>query len=84
MLYNDGIPTQVDKSQFEVGKNLAASAGQVIYRAEMFELIQYAPTKPRLYKTPLLVVGSYVNRFYLVDLMPDRSMVEYMVTNTAL
>lgn len=76
---NHGIPTQVDKRQFEVGKNVAASPGHVVYRSELFELIQYAPATGKVSAIPLLVVGSYINRYYILDLIPGRSLVEYLV-----
>ena len=76
---NDGLPTQVDKRAYQVGKNLATSPGQVVYRSELFELIQYAPATKQVYRLPLLLVSSYINRPYLLDLKPGRSLVEQMV-----
>ena len=74
---NGGMPSQVDKSAFKVGGNLAATKGAVVFRNEMFELIQYAPTTPEVYETPVLFVPSMINKFYVLDLAPGRSMFEY-------
>lgn len=76
---NHGLPTQVDKRQFEVGKDVGVSPGQVVYRSDLFELIQYAPATKQVFAVPLLVVGSYINRYYILDLKPGRSLVEYLV-----
>ena len=77
---NAGLPTQVDATQFAVGRNLAVTPGQVIYRTEMFELIQYTPTTGKVHATPLLLISPYVNKFYILDLKPGRSLVEYLVS----
>jgi poly[(R)-3-hydroxyalkanoate] polymerase subunit PhaC len=76
---NGGMPTQVDKSAFEVGKNLAVSPGAVVLRTEVLELIQYAPASAEVYARPLLVVPPQINKFYLLDLAPGKSLIEYAV-----
>ncbi len=79
MAHNRGMPTRVDLTKFEVGKDLAVSPGAVVYREEMFELLQYAPTTPRVRARPLLLVPPQVNKHYFLDLSPGRSLVEYTV-----
>jgi polyhydroxyalkanoate synthase subunit PhaC len=73
------VPTMVEPGAFEVGKDLAVTPGSVVYRTETFELIQYAPTTERVNKYPLLVVPPMINKFYIIDLAPGRSMAEYLV-----
>jgi polyhydroxyalkanoate synthase subunit PhaC len=70
------IPSQVDGSAFQVGGNLACSPGSVVLRTEMFELIQYRATTPKVRKTPILIVPSIVNKFYVFDLSPGRSIID--------
>ncbi|TNF86864.1 MAG: hypothetical protein EP301_07895, partial [Gammaproteobacteria bacterium] len=71
---NHGYPAVADRNAFEVGKDVAASEGAVVFRNELFELIQYKPLTETVSKVPLLYVFSQVNRFYLGDLTPDRSL----------
>lgn len=73
------IPSQVDESAFKIGENLAATKGSVVLRTEMFELIQYAPQTEQVYRRPIVVVPSIVNKYYVFDLAPDRSILEYYV-----
>ena len=80
MVENGGMPSQVDKSAFTVGGNLAATKGAVVFRNEMFELIQYAPTTEQVYETPVLFVPSMINKYYVLDLAPGRSMFEYALS----
>lgn len=75
------IPSQVDESQFKVGKNLASTPGSVVARTEMFELIQYIPQTPKVREVPVLIVPSIVNKFYVLDLATQRSVIELMVRN---
>jgi polyhydroxyalkanoate synthase subunit PhaC len=74
------VPTMVEPDAFEVGQDLAVTAGAVVYRTEMFELIQYRAATEQVHKYPLLIVPPMINKFYLVDLAPGRSMVEYLVS----
>src|SRR5262249_15579173 len=76
---NGGMPSQVDKSAFQVGKNLAATPGGVVFRNEVCELIQYAPATGQVYARPLLFVPPQINKFYLIDLSPGKSFIEYAV-----
>jgi polyhydroxyalkanoate synthase len=73
------LPASVDPSQFTVGENLAATPGAVVLRTEQFELIQYRPQTEAVRSVPLLSVPPMVNRYYLVDLAPGRSLIEYLV-----
>ena len=73
------LPASVDGDQFEVGVDIAATPGAVVLRTELFELIQYAPQTPTVREQPLLIVPPMVNKYYLVDLAPERSMIEFLV-----
>ena len=73
------LPASVDTSEFEVGGNLALSPGAVVLRTEVFELIQYQPATAEVREVPLLFVPPTINKFYVLDLAPDRSMIEYLV-----
>jgi polyhydroxyalkanoate synthase len=76
---NGGLPSQVDKKAFAIGRNLALSPGMVVFRNPVLELIQYAPATDTVYERPHLIVPPEINKFYVFDLAPGRSMVEYMV-----
>jgi polyhydroxyalkanoate synthase subunit PhaC len=73
------LPASVDTSQFELGENLALSPGSVVLRTEVFELIHYRPSTQGVRDVPLLFVPPTINRYYILDLAPGRSMVEYLV-----
>ncbi len=73
------LPAMVDTSKFEVGKNLAATTGSVIQREDVFELIQYAPQTESVRSVPLLLVPPMINKYYVADIAPDRSLVEHLV-----
>ncbi|HXB49469.1 MAG TPA: alpha/beta fold hydrolase [Streptosporangiaceae bacterium] len=73
------VPAMVEPGAFEVGKDLAVTPGAVVYRTEMFELIQYTPVTERVGKFPLLIVPPMINKYYITDLAPGRSMSEYLV-----
>ena len=74
---NGGLPSQVDKRAFRVGENLGATQGAVVFRNEQAELLQYAPKSEQVFARPLLIVPPQINKFYLFDLAPGRSVVEY-------
>jgi polyhydroxyalkanoate synthase len=76
---NGGMPSQVDTRPFEVGRNLAVTPGQVVHRSEVFELIQYGETTTRVHRRPLVVVPPQINKYYITDLAPGRSLVEATV-----
>lgn len=73
------VPSSVDRRKFEVGGNLAVTPGSVVLRTEMFELIQYAPQTDKVRQRPILLIPSIVNKFYVFDLAPGRSVIEYLV-----
>jgi polyhydroxyalkanoate synthase subunit PhaC len=73
------LPAMVDTSKFELGRNLAATPGAVIQREEVFELIQYAPQTDHVRSVPLLLVPPMINKFYVADISPGRSLIEYLV-----
>ncbi len=77
--HNNKMPSQVDKSQFKVGENLAATEGAVVFRNELLELIQYQPKTARVQQIPLLVVPPQINKFYVFDLTPEKSMFKFIV-----
>jgi polyhydroxyalkanoate synthase len=70
---------QSDNSGFEVGKNLAVTPGKVIYQNDLIQLIQYAPTTKQVYKRPVLVIPPWINKFYILDLTPEKSYLKWMV-----
>jgi polyhydroxyalkanoate synthase subunit PhaC len=77
--HNGGMPSQVDTRPFEVGRNLAVTPGHVVHRTEVFELIQFAPSTPKVHVRPLVVVPPQINKYYITDLAPGRSLVESTV-----
>jgi polyhydroxyalkanoate synthase subunit PhaC len=73
------IPEMVDRSAFEVGRNIAITPGAVVLRTEVFELIQYAPQTDQVREVPLLLVPPTINKYYALDLAPGRSLIEFLV-----
>jgi polyhydroxyalkanoate synthase len=78
---NGGLPAQVDMKAFQVGKDLATSPGSVVFRNDVLELIQFQPTTPQVYRHPLLFVPPQVNKYYVMDLSSNKSLVGYLVAN---
>ncbi|HEY1544110.1 MAG TPA: class I poly(R)-hydroxyalkanoic acid synthase, partial [Xanthobacteraceae bacterium] len=70
---------QSDASMFEVGRNLGVTPGKVIYQNDLMQLIQYAPTTPQVLKRPLLIVPPWINKFYILDLTPEKSFIKWCV-----
>ncbi len=73
------VPSMVAAGAFEVGRDLAITPGGVVYACEQFELIQYQPVTDSVYRYPLLIVPPMINKYYIVDLAPGRSLVEFLV-----
>jgi polyhydroxyalkanoate synthase len=70
---------QSDTAIFQVGKNLAITPGKVIFQNDLMQLIQYAPTTKRVLKVPLLIVPPWINKFYILDLTPEKSFIKWCV-----
>jgi polyhydroxyalkanoate synthase len=76
---NKGMPAQVDKGKFKVGENLATTPGAVVFRNPVLELIQYAPTTEQVHARPQIIVPPQINKFYVFDMAPGKSIVEFLV-----
>jgi hypothetical protein len=74
-----GQMTQTAEGAFELGRNLAMTPGKVVKRTPLYELIQYAPVTEQVYKTPLIIFPPWINRFYILDLTPEKSFIRWAV-----
>ena len=79
LLHNGGWPSQVDSTGFEVGGNMAATPGSVVYRSDLIELIQYQPAAKQVHSVPLLFCPPWINKYYIMDLAPGRSLIEWAI-----
>ncbi|MEO1641435.1 MAG: class I poly(R)-hydroxyalkanoic acid synthase, partial [Pseudomonadota bacterium] len=75
----DLVVTLADKKAFKLGENLATTEGSVVFRNHMFELIQYAPSTEKVHDTPLLIFPPWINKFYILDLKPQNSLIKFAV-----
>src|SRR5262249_20320880 len=78
---NRGLPSQVNKSAFKVGDNLPRPPGPVVFRPPLLGRIQYAPTTPSVRKPPLVIPPPQINKYYAMDLSPDKSMVQFLLNS---
>jgi polyhydroxyalkanoate synthase len=78
---NGGRPQQVDSSGFELGRDLATTPGRVVMRNRLIELIQFEPQTEKVHEIPILMSPPWINKYYILDLAPGRSWIEYMVKN---
>lgn len=77
--HNRGRPRQVDTSSFVLGENMAATPSKVVFRNEMMELLQYEPQTPSTHAAPMLCSPPWINKYYVMDLAPGRSFIEWAV-----
>ncbi|MGF7152034.1 polyhydroxyalkanoate synthase [Sphingomonas zeicaulis] len=75
-----GQLTHTDSGAFEVGRNVAVTPGKVVKRTPLYELIQYQPTTPQVMRTPLLIFPPWINRYYILDLNPEKSFIRWAVS----
>ncbi len=76
---NGGWPSQVDDSGFAVGTNMAMTPGKVVYRNGLIELLEYTPQTEQVYEIPLLFCPPWINKYYIMDLAPEKSLIEWAV-----
>ena len=69
-----------DESAFELGENVATSKGQVVFRNKLIEVIHYNPTRKKLRERPMLIFPPWINKFYILDLQPENSMIQWLLS----
>ena len=74
-----GQLTHTDPNAFEVGRNIATTPGKVVHQTPLWQLIQYSPTTQEVFETPLLIFPPWINRFYILDLNPKKSFIQWAV-----
>ncbi|HWY35874.1 MAG TPA: hypothetical protein VNX68_14625, partial [Nitrosopumilaceae archaeon] len=74
-----GRISQINESAFEIGKNIAITPGNVIYENELIQLIQYGSSTQKKHQLPLLIIPSWINKYYILDLQPENSFVKFLV-----
>jgi polyhydroxyalkanoate synthase len=79
VVHNGGRPRKVDRSAFTVGRDLAATPGRVVFRNHLMELIQFEPRTPTVHEVPLLLSPPWINKYYVMDLAPNRSFAQWAV-----
>ncbi len=79
MRNNGGMPSQVDKSGFQLGENIACTPGTVVFRNDIVELIQYQPSTEQVRSVPVLFIPPQINKYYVFDLSPDKSLIKAVV-----
>jgi len=75
----DLVITLSDRNAFSVGENIGTAKGQVVYRNRLMEIIQYEPTTEKVHKTPLIIFPPWINKFYILDLKPQNSLIRWIV-----
>ncbi|MDN5861676.1 MAG: alpha/beta fold hydrolase, partial [Pseudonocardia sp.] len=79
LLHNQGRPRQVDRAPFRVGENLATTPAKVVYRSDLVEILQYLPQTETVHAVPILMSPPWINKYYVMDLAPERSFIEWAV-----
>jgi polyhydroxyalkanoate synthase len=79
LVENGGLPAQVDKTPFKLGVNIATTPGAVVFRNEVLEVIQYQSNTTEVRKRPLVITPPQINKFYSLDLSPEKSLVQYLL-----
>ncbi len=70
--------SQTDSEKFKVGENVATAPGKVVYRGELFELLQFSPSTDEVFEVPLLIFPPWINKYYILDLRPENSMIRWL------